>query len=56
MDPEIKILIVIHNLDGQNIFEADAQHLLSYLGTLPNVNLLCSIDSIKTPLHWAPGN
>jgi hypothetical protein len=47
---------VLHNLDGQNLLEYDAQFLLSLLAQLPKVQMICTIDSIKVPMHWSPGN
>ncbi|KAI9013608.1 origin recognition complex, subunit 2 [Hyaloraphidium curvatum] len=47
-----KLFVVIHNIDGEQLRNGQAQNALSHLASVPNVHLVCSIDHINAPLLW----
>ncbi|KAI9193691.1 origin recognition complex, subunit 2 [Polychytrium aggregatum] len=54
-DPKRKhksICIVVHNIDGDSLRNANAQTVLAMLAGHPQIHLIASIDHINAPLLW----
>lgn len=49
---KIRLFVVIHNIDGEQLRSIQAQNALSQLADIPNVGLICSVDHINAPLLW----
>ena len=50
-NPQDKIYLLIHNIDGPMLRSPNAQDVLSRLASIPNIHLLSSIDHINAPLR-----
>ncbi|XP_015109849.1 origin recognition complex subunit 2 [Diachasma alloeum] len=51
-NPEDKLYLLIHNIDGTMLRNNKAQDTLSRLAAIKNVRLLASVDHINAPLIW----
>lgn len=49
-----RVVVLFHSIDGPNLMSPDSQEKLSDLFEHPNVQLVCSLDSIKMVMHWSP--
>ncbi|EDO14473.1 hypothetical protein Kpol_251p3 [Vanderwaltozyma polyspora DSM 70294] len=49
---DIKLIVVIHNLDGPALRKEAFQTMLSYLGKIKQVSLIASVDHIYAPILW----
>ncbi|XP_034936383.1 origin recognition complex subunit 2 isoform X2 [Chelonus insularis] len=49
-NPENRLYVLIHNIDGQMLRSTKAQDVLSRLAAIENVHLVTSIDHINAPL------
>jgi origin recognition complex subunit 2 len=49
---DLRLFIVVHNIDGDQLRNVQAQNALCHLAAVPNVSLICSIDHINAPLLW----
>jgi origin recognition complex subunit 2 len=47
-----KLVILIHNIDGESLRDDKTQSLLSQLASLPEIWLIGSVDNINAPLLW----
>ncbi|CAR30967.1 ZYRO0E06886p [Zygosaccharomyces rouxii] len=50
--PDIKLVIVIHNLDGPSLRKDNFQTMLCYLALIRQVALVASTDHIYAPILW----
>lgn len=50
--PDIKLIIVIHNLDGPSIRKDNFQTMLCYLALIRQVAIVASTDHIYAPILW----
>ncbi|CCH61316.1 hypothetical protein TBLA_0E02600 [Henningerozyma blattae CBS 6284] len=50
--PLIKLIIVVHNLDGPSVRKVAFQTMLSYLSRIRQVALIASTDHIYAPVLW----
>ncbi|XP_011303033.1 origin recognition complex subunit 2 [Fopius arisanus] len=51
-NPEDKLYLLVHNIDGAMLRNSKAQDILSRLAAMKNVRLLASVDHINAPLIW----
>ncbi|CAK9808460.1 Origin recognition complex subunit 2 [Anthophora quadrimaculata] len=51
-NPEDRLYLLIHNIDGVMLRSSKAQDLLSSLANIPNLCVLASVDHINAPLLW----
>ncbi|KOC60680.1 Origin recognition complex subunit 2 [Habropoda laboriosa] len=51
-NPEDRLYLLIHNIDGLMLRSSKAQDLLSSLANIPNLCVLASVDHINAPLLW----
>lgn len=51
-NPDDRLYLLIHNIDGTMLRPAKAQDVLSRLAAIPNVRLMASVDHINSPLLW----
>jgi len=47
-----RLVILIHNIDGESLRDDKTQSLLSQLAALPEIWLISSVDNINAPLLW----
>jgi origin recognition complex subunit 2 len=51
-DPEVlPLLLLIHNIDGPTLRNAQAQTALATLAAHPKVSLVASLDHLNSPLR-----
>ena len=50
-NPDHKLYLLIHNIDGPMLRSNKAQDTLSHLASIPNIHILASIDHINAPLR-----
>ena len=50
-NPDDRLYLLIHNIDGYNLRNHNAQDVLSRLANILNVHLVASIDHINAPLR-----
>ncbi|CCD22897.1 origin recognition complex subunit 2 NDAI_0A07430 [Naumovozyma dairenensis CBS 421] len=50
--PDIKLIIVVHNLDGPVLRKAAFQTMLSSLAMIRQIAIVASVDHIYAPLLW----
>nr|XP_031842814.1 origin recognition complex subunit 2-like isoform X8 [Nomia melanderi] len=51
-NPEDRLYLLIHNIDGIMLRSDRAQDMLSSLASIKNVGVLASVDHINAPLLW----
>ncbi|KAF7995731.1 hypothetical protein HCN44_006838 [Aphidius gifuensis] len=51
-NPDDKLYLLIHNIDGVMLRSNKAQDVLSRLAAIPNIKLIASVDHINAPLLW----
>uniref|UniRef100_A0A1A7XX55 Origin recognition complex subunit 2 n=2 Tax=Iconisemion striatum TaxID=60296 RepID=A0A1A7XX55_9TELE len=51
-NPDLRVFLLIHNIDGQMLRGEKTQSALGQLASLPNLHLVASIDHINAPLVW----
>ncbi|XP_046617485.1 origin recognition complex subunit 2 isoform X1 [Neodiprion virginianus] len=51
-NPEDRLYLLVHNIDGVMLRSNKAQDTLSILASIPNLSLIASVDHINTPLIW----
>lgn len=49
---KVKLILVVHNIDGEPFRDERSQNLLSQLAALPDVWLITSTDNISSSLLW----
>jgi hypothetical protein len=49
----VNILIVLHSIDGPNLKNPESQERLAELIDIPQVQLICSVDDIRTVFNWS---
>ncbi|PVH15729.1 uncharacterized protein CXQ87_003576 [Candidozyma duobushaemuli] len=47
-----KLILVVHNIDGEAFRDERSQNILSQLASLPDVWLLTSVDNVNASLLW----
>lgn len=50
--PDIKLVIIVHNLDGPSLRKDTFQTMLSYLALIRQVAIIASTDHIYAPILW----
>lgn len=50
--PDIRLVIVIHNLDGPSLRKDNFQTMLCYLALIRQVAVVASVDHIYAPILW----
>ncbi|XP_018351824.1 PREDICTED: origin recognition complex subunit 2 isoform X2 [Trachymyrmex septentrionalis] len=51
-NPDDRLYLLIHNIDGVMLRSNKAQNILASLATIPNIHILASVDHINAPLLW----
>ncbi|XP_015604152.1 origin recognition complex subunit 2 [Cephus cinctus] len=51
-NPDDRLYLLIHNIDGQMLRSDKTQDILSRLAAIPNLCLMASVDHINAPLLW----
>ncbi|KAG6795306.1 origin recognition complex subunit 2 isoform X1 [Apis mellifera caucasica] len=51
-NPQDRLYLLIHNIDGIMLRSNKVQDLLSCLASIPNIKILASVDHINAPLLW----
>ncbi|KAK0173106.1 hypothetical protein PV328_006349 [Microctonus aethiopoides] len=51
-NPNDRLYLLIHNIDGTMLRSNKAQDMLSRLAAISNVRVMASVDHINTPLLW----
>ncbi|XP_046741225.1 origin recognition complex subunit 2 [Diprion similis] len=51
-NPEDRLYLLVHNIDGVMLRSNKAQDTLSILASISNLSLIASVDHINTPLIW----
>lgn len=47
------LLIVLHSIDGPNLKNPESQERLAELIDIPQIQLICSVDDMKTVFNWS---
>ncbi|XP_039999938.1 origin recognition complex subunit 2 isoform X2 [Xiphias gladius] len=50
--PDLRVYLLIHNIDGPMLRGEKVQSALGQLASLPNLHLVASLDHINAPLVW----
>ncbi|GAB1869212.1 Origin recognition complex subunit 2 [Camponotus japonicus] len=51
-NPDDRLYLIIHNIDGIMLRSSKAQNILAGLATISNVRIIASVDHINAPLLW----
>ncbi|XP_043265638.1 origin recognition complex subunit 2 [Colletes gigas] len=51
-NPNDRIYLLIHNIDGMMLRSNKAQDILSCLASIPNICVVASVDHVNAPLLW----
>ncbi|XP_012235205.1 origin recognition complex subunit 2 [Linepithema humile] len=51
-NPDDRLYLIIHNIDGIILRSNKAQNILASLATIPNIHVIASVDHINAPLLW----
>ena len=46
-------VIVLHSIDGPNLKNPESQERLAELIEIPQIQLICSVDDMKTVFNWS---
>lgn len=49
----LHIVIVLHSIDGPNLKNPESQERLAELIDIPQIQLICSLDDMKTVYNWS---
>jgi UDP-N-acetylglucosamine 2-epimerase len=49
-----RVVVLLHSIDGPNLLNPDSQEKLADLLDHENIQLICSLDSIKMVMQWSP--
>lgn len=47
------LVIVLHSIDGPNLKNPESQERLAELIDIPQIQLICSVDDMKTVFNWS---
>lgn len=53
LHPEINLVIILHSIDGPNLKNPESQERLAELIDIPQIQLICSVDDIRTVFTWS---
>lgn len=49
----MNFVIVLHSIDGPNLKNTEAQERLAELVDIPQIQIVCSLDDMKTVFNWS---
>jgi hypothetical protein len=49
----VNVVIVLHSIDGPNLKNSESQERLAELIDIPQVQVICSLDDMKTVFTWS---
>lgn len=50
-NPNDRLCLIIHNIDGIMLRSNKAQNILASLAAIPNIHVVASVDHINAPLR-----
>jgi UDP-N-acetylglucosamine 2-epimerase len=50
----IRVVVLLHSIDGPNLANVESQQRLAELFNSPHIQLICSLDSMRTVMLWSP--
>lgn len=49
-----RVVVLLHSIDGPNLANVESQQRLAELFNSPHIQLVCSLDSMRTVMLWSP--